>query len=224
MNKTEFIAAMEAQLIRLPKADRDDILNDYESHFVNGVAEGKTEEEVSAKLGDPVELAAVYLEQLPEGAKGAPYIPEYIEPAYESQEQQSAPRAETASNTYSEPVTAAQPAAPAADEPNVTGIVAVVLLSIFVALPILWSIFGIIIGAFGAAIGIGAVSIALIVLGATTAGFGTMAAVGMILLGVALIALAVLVVCLGVLGIKGTIQLVKWYIDLCKKMIGGTSK
>jgi len=218
VNKSEFIAAMEAQLIRLPKADRDDILNDYESHFINGISEGRTEEEVSAQLGDPVELAAVYLENLPDGAKGAPYIPTQEEPAaaqpqpeYSAQNQYSAPQQQ-----------AAQPAA--AKEPDALGIVAVVLLSLFVALPVLWSIIGFCIAAFGSSVFFCIVSIALIVLGITTAGYGTMAAVGIILLGVAMIALAVLAVCIGILCVKGTVWLVKWYVELCKKMIGGTSK
>ena len=233
MNKSEFIAAMEAQLLRLSKADRDDILNDYESHFVNGIAEGKTEEEVSAQLGDPVELAAVYLENLPETAKGAPYIPE-------PEPEAAAPEAEQTGNAYyyrndapnynaqadytyaqSQPAYSAAPAA--SSEPSTGGIVAVVLLSIFVALPILWVIGGLIIGAFSAGICCVAGSAALITLGATTAAWGAMTATGFILIGVSLIALCVLSICLGILGIKGTIQLVKWYIEQCKKMIGGSN-
>ena len=227
MNKSEFIAAMEAQLLRLSKADRDDILNDYESHFANGVAEGKTEDEVSAQLGDPVELAAVYLENLPEGSKGAPYIPE-PEPqpqpagAYYQNDYNSA------GNTYAaapEPQPYGQQAyrAPdaAAAEPNTGGIVAVVLLSIFVALPVLWGIAGIILGAFGTAFCCVAVCAALITLGATTAAWGAMTATGFILIGVAMIALCVLSISLGVLGIKGTVWLVKWYVEMCKKLIGG---
>jgi len=217
VNKSEFIAAMEAQLLRLSKADRDDILNDYESHFVNGVAEGKTEEEVSAQLGDPVELAAVYMENLPAGAKGAPYIPPQEEP-------KAAPEAQpqyTYQNQYSAPQPEQAVPAAASKEPDPLGIVAVVLLSLFVALPVLWSIIGIIIGAFASTIGFGVAAVALIVLGITTAGYGTIAAVGMILLGVAMIALGVLAVSLGVLATKGTIWLVKWYIEMCKKLIGG---
>lgn len=228
MNKSEFIAAMEAQLLRLSKADRDDILNDYESHFVNGIAEGKTEEEVSAQLGDPVELAAVYLENLPEGSKGAPYIPEPEAPEANNAYRNDTPN--YGAPTYDAPSYGApqqnQPvytAAPtASSEPNAGGIVAVVLLSIFVALPLLWVIFGLIMGAFGTSIGCMIVSAALITLGATTAGWGAMTATGLILIGVSLIALCVLCICLGILGIKGTIQLVKWYVEQCKKMIGGT--
>lgn len=75
MNKSEFIAAMEQRLLRLPKSERDEILNDFEVHFVNGLAEGRTEEEISAELGDPAELSAVFLDNLPEGSKGAAYVP-----------------------------------------------------------------------------------------------------------------------------------------------------
>ncbi len=221
MNKSEFIAAMEAQLIRLPKADRDDILNDYESHFVNGIAEGRTEEEVSAQLGDPVELASVYLENLPAGSKGAPYTPPVEEPAaaYEPAAEQSYDHTPYSNfDSQPQPAPAAQPEKKESDP---LGIVAVVLLSIFVAMPVLWSIIGILIGAFASSIGFIAAAIALVILGATTAGFGAMAAVGMILIGVSLVALAVLAISLGVLGTKGTIWLVKWYVEMCKKLIGG---
>lgn len=223
MNKSEFIAAMEAQLLRLSKADRDDILNDYESHFANGVAEGKTEEEVSAQLGNPEELAAVYLENLPETAKGAPYIPEpeapssdpgtarpvNDAPAYDSVNHGAA--AANADSAYNA----------SADDPSTMGIVATVLISIFVAMPILWAIFGLIAGAFATAVGSVCACAILITLGATTATWGAMTATGLILIGVSMIAMCVLSISLGVLGIKGTVQLIKWYIEQCKKMIGG---
>lgn len=221
MNKSEFIAAMEAQLIRLPKADRDDILNDYESHFVNGVAEGRTEEEVSAQLGDPVELAAVYLENLPEGAKGNPYIPE--EPVHEEPTATTTPEAENAwrSATADHSSAAAHTAAPASSEPNVGGIVAVVLISIFVAVPVVWTIAGAILGAFGVTIGCFAGAVALVALGITSMGLSVVGGVGLLLLAVSVAALGTLALFLGILAIKGTIWLVKWYIDCCKKMIGG---
>lgn len=217
MNKSEFIAAMEAQLLRLPKADRDDILNDYESHFINGIAEGRTEEEVSAQLGDPVELAAVYLENLPEGAKGAPYIPaeepapaqsDYSEPQYSERSGEAA-------------AAQAAPNAPAADEPNVNGIIIVVLLSVFVAVPALWSLIGIILGAFGCVFGGFAVAVALLAVGITALSVSVPAGIGLMLLSVALAAFAMLALFVGIIGIKGTIWLVKWYINWCKKLIGG---
>ena len=272
MNRSEFIAAMEAQLIRLPKADRDDILNDYETHFVNGIAEGKTEEEVSAQLGDPVELAAVYLENLPEGSKGNPYIPQEV---YEDNSTNIPPQPEntwqsagyygaeqtantsgngyaaqgayypgseqnaytsgagyTGQNTYSaDPENAWRSSAGASAQPtdaaaqdkaySAGGIVAVVLLSIFVAVPVLWTIAGAILGAFGVTLGCFIGGLFLVVGGIACMGMSTLAAVGMILLGVALAAFAMLALFVGILGVKGTIWLVKWYIDACKKMIGG---
>ncbi len=219
MNKSEFIAAMEAQLIRLPKADRDDILNDYESHFVNGVAEGKTEDEVSAQLGDPVELAAVYLENLPEGAKGAPYIPAQ-EPEAEPQPQPEYKYEPQPEPVYSQPAYT-EPESKSG-EVDTLGVVAVVLLSVFVALPVLWSIAGVILGAFSVAIGCFAVAVAMVVLGVTTMGWSVLASIGIILLAVAVLALGTLALVLGIMAIKGTVLLVKWYISICKKMIGGT--
>lgn len=72
MNKIEFLSSLERSLLRLSKSDRDDILLDYEEHFRAGMEQGMTEEEVADKLGDPGEIAAAYLENLPEDAKGAP--------------------------------------------------------------------------------------------------------------------------------------------------------
>ena len=223
MNKSEFIAAMEAQLIRLPKADRDDILNDYESHFVNGVAEGRTEEEVSASLGDPIELAAVYLENLPEGSKGDPYIPS--EPAAEEQSATTTPEAENAwrTATAGQGTSGTQTTAATSSEPSAGGIVAVVLLTLFVALPVVWTIAGAILGTFGVTIGGFAGAVALVALAITSMGLSVVGGVGLLLLAVSVAALGVLALFLGILAIKGTIWLGKWYVDCCKKMIGGNN-
>lgn len=53
MTKAEFINSLTNQLSRIPQADRDDILYDYEEHFSIGLEHGKTEEEIARDLGDP---------------------------------------------------------------------------------------------------------------------------------------------------------------------------
>lgn len=54
MNKKEFMKKLK-QL--LPEKDRRDILLDYEEHFLSGLNDGKTEEEIVAELGSPEEVA-----------------------------------------------------------------------------------------------------------------------------------------------------------------------
>lgn len=57
MNKKEFMQKLK-QL--LPEADKRDILLDYEEHFLSGINDGKTEEEIVAELGSPEEVAREY--------------------------------------------------------------------------------------------------------------------------------------------------------------------
>lgn len=57
MTREDFLARLRSGLGGLPAATRDDILADYEAHFTDGQAAGRSEAEVAAALGDPVRLA-----------------------------------------------------------------------------------------------------------------------------------------------------------------------
>jgi uncharacterized membrane protein len=57
MTRQEFIARLRRGLGGLPEQVRVDIAADYETHFTEGVAAGRSEAEVSAALGDPDRLA-----------------------------------------------------------------------------------------------------------------------------------------------------------------------
>jgi uncharacterized membrane protein len=57
MNKTEFFKELTKQIQKLPKTERDNIIEDYEEHFEHGVFEGRTEEEIAKKLGNPRKIA-----------------------------------------------------------------------------------------------------------------------------------------------------------------------
>jgi uncharacterized membrane protein len=57
MKRADFMAQLRAGLSGLHAADINDALADYESHFADGAAAGRSEEEVCAALGDPVRLA-----------------------------------------------------------------------------------------------------------------------------------------------------------------------
>lgn len=58
MNKASYIQALKGHLMgKISEAELDDIISDYEGFFITGMEEGKTEEEISANLGDPKDLA-----------------------------------------------------------------------------------------------------------------------------------------------------------------------
>lgn len=57
MNRAHFMAQLRDGLSGLHPTDIDEIVADYESHFADGAADGRTEPEVAAALGDPVRLA-----------------------------------------------------------------------------------------------------------------------------------------------------------------------
>lgn len=57
MNRATFMAQLRAGLAGLPQAEIDDLASDYEVHFADGVAHGRSEDEVAAALGDPARLA-----------------------------------------------------------------------------------------------------------------------------------------------------------------------
>ena len=57
MNKDEYLKNLTKLIKKLPKEDREEILSDYEEHFIIGSENGRTEEEISMALGDPKTVA-----------------------------------------------------------------------------------------------------------------------------------------------------------------------
>jgi uncharacterized membrane protein len=57
MNRAEFLARLKRGLVGLPAAMADEIIADYESHFADGLAAGRTEQQVADALGNPDKLA-----------------------------------------------------------------------------------------------------------------------------------------------------------------------
>lgn len=57
MTRNEFINRLKQGLTGLPAATIADVVADYEAHFTDGVAAGRSEAEVAAALGDPARLA-----------------------------------------------------------------------------------------------------------------------------------------------------------------------
>ena len=57
MTRAEFLSRLRLNLGGLPKEKVDDLIADYDTHFQDGLAAGRSEEEVAAALGDPQRLA-----------------------------------------------------------------------------------------------------------------------------------------------------------------------
>ena len=57
MTRQEFIARLKAGLAGLPAQAQADVTADYETHFTEGVAAGRSEADIAAALGDPERLA-----------------------------------------------------------------------------------------------------------------------------------------------------------------------
>lgn len=57
MTRAEFMGRLRRGLVGMPTAAAADIASDYEIHFEDGLAAGRTEAEVAAALGDPDRLA-----------------------------------------------------------------------------------------------------------------------------------------------------------------------
>ncbi len=57
MTRQQFLDQLRRGLAGLPPAEIDDIINDYSAHFTEGAAQGRTEADIAASLGDPRRLA-----------------------------------------------------------------------------------------------------------------------------------------------------------------------
>ena len=57
MNKKEFMGKLDNALTDIPKAEKKEVMRDYEDHFSIGLEKGRTEEEIAKSLGDPASIA-----------------------------------------------------------------------------------------------------------------------------------------------------------------------
>jgi uncharacterized membrane protein len=57
MTRADFMARLKRGLVGMPTSSAADILSDYETHFEDGKAAGRSEAEVAQALGDPDRLA-----------------------------------------------------------------------------------------------------------------------------------------------------------------------
>ncbi|HDR7352428.1 Uncharacterized protein BCZB5J_00848 [Bacillus cereus] len=57
MNKNEFLEQLISSLQNMPNSEKEDIISEYETHFISGKQDGKCEEEIARKLGNPKTIA-----------------------------------------------------------------------------------------------------------------------------------------------------------------------
>jgi uncharacterized membrane protein len=60
MTKQEYLNELKAELNKNAVADADDIITEYEQHFLFKLADGFSEEQVAQKLGQPAQIATQY--------------------------------------------------------------------------------------------------------------------------------------------------------------------
>ena len=70
MTKSEFMEKLAKELKARGVADAADIEEEYEQHFAFKLADGYSEEEIAAKLGDPAKLAAQFGAESASAGKG----------------------------------------------------------------------------------------------------------------------------------------------------------
>ncbi len=61
MTKIDFLNELYHYLLPLPKAEREEIMQDFREHFREGEMAGKTQEQICAELGSPLECAKQYV-------------------------------------------------------------------------------------------------------------------------------------------------------------------
>ena len=60
MTRNEFLSKLTDELKKYNITDTADIVSEYEQHFAFKMADGFSEEEIAAKLGNPAELASQF--------------------------------------------------------------------------------------------------------------------------------------------------------------------
>lgn len=82
MNKDEYLEKLTELVKDMPEEDREDILSDYEEHFIIGLGKGRTEEEISRALGNPETVAKqIKVEQKIKKAEDKPSVGSIYEAA-----------------------------------------------------------------------------------------------------------------------------------------------
>ncbi|GAK13294.1 HAAS domain-containing protein [Geomicrobium sp. JCM 19039] len=57
MTKNQYISVLQQHLNDIPAHEQEEFINDYKEHFVLGIEEGRSEEEIADRLGPPEKTA-----------------------------------------------------------------------------------------------------------------------------------------------------------------------
>lgn len=74
MTKNDFLTKLKTILDKNDISDADEIVSEYEEHFAFKLADGYTEEEICAKLGDPEQIASQYEKFDSNDVKRSPFL------------------------------------------------------------------------------------------------------------------------------------------------------
>lgn len=216
MNKNEFLHVLQKELNPLGPAAISEILADFEEHFANGLARGKSEDEITAELGNPAEIAQQYKESAADGPSSRPVVQfyQYQDPVNPSP-QGAAPQGPAAAAAAAPAV---EPAARPGGKINETALISVLVFNLFIGIPIWLSLFAILISFWAAVGGIGVAAIALFVVAILKAGVTSLI---LALFGVALTALLVLSVILMVYLTKWLAKGLGYYVRWNKRLVTG---
>jgi uncharacterized membrane protein len=206
MNKQQYLDVLRRELSRLEPAAVNEILADFEEHFAGGLSHGKSEEEITAELGDPAEIARQYLESANESTPLKP-----SGQAYRYQQEQSVPQP-----AGSQPVV--QNTAKTGGKVNEAALFAVIIMNIFLGIPIWIALFSTLFGCWAAAGGIGVAAIVLFAVAIVQTGVVSMI---LALFGVSLTALTILAVILMVFLTKWLVLGLVKYIQWNKRLVTG---
>lgn len=212
MNKNEFLHVLQKELNPLGPAAISEILADFEEHFANGLARGKSEDEITAELGNPAEIAQQYRESAADGPSSRPVVQfyQYQDPVN--------PSPQEASTRETAPAPAVEPAARPGGKINETALISVLVFNLFIGIPVWISLFAILISFWAAVGGIGVAAIALFVVAILKVGVTSLI---LALFGVALTALLVLAVILMVYLTKWLAKGLGYYVRWNKRLVTG---
>jgi uncharacterized membrane protein len=210
MNKQQYLGILRQELTNLGPAAVNEIIRDFEEHYANGLANGKSEDEITSDLGSPTEIARQYLE----GSYEGPPAREEAKTAGPQAAGQTARMAEPVSRTGTE-VKSAQPAKAKINE---TALVLVIILNILIGIPLWISLFATLFGCWVAAGGLGVAALVLFVLAIVQTG---VAGLILALFGLSLTALAVLAIILMVYLSKWLVSGLIYYIRWNGKLVTG---
>lgn len=144
MNKVTFLRLLRISLRGLPETEIADIVRDYEEHFNIGISKGKMEEEISAELGNPVELAKGYFDADREEAREIPREDE------DRAGLRSVYREDSEGWEYRESSRSSL---------NIAALIGLILLTCMVMIPLFGGLFGVLAGLFAAAVAFAGASV-----------------------------------------------------------------